>query len=108
MGLPLPGEPDDEYGGWSMDVEQVSWGHVARKATRLYFCKVDRALVMATVRRGGEPTHCIGRPSQAAIAAKGITWPCAKLKATSSEQNRRTPPAFAVWLVMVADSARAC
>jgi len=106
LGLPLPGAPLDEFGGWSIDVEQVSWGHVARKATRLYMVGVDRVLVDATVRRGGEPTHCIGRPSRAFTAANGITWPCASLLATSTEQNRRTPLAFAEWLVMLARSTR--
>lgn len=105
-GLPLPGKPADEWGGWSIDVEQVSWGHVARKPTRLYLVRIDPALVAATRRTGGQPTHCIGRPSHVRIAAEGITWPCASLKATSSAQNRRTPIAFAEWLVMLARSTQ--
>ena len=105
--MPRPGEPPDAFGGWSLAVEQVSWGHVARKPTWLYFVGVDPMLVTATVRTGGEPTHCISRPSAAVVAARGITWPCATLKATSSTLNRRTPQAFAEWLVMLASSARA-
>jgi hypothetical protein len=104
--LPRPGELPDAYGGWSIAVEQVSWGHVARKPTWLYLVGIDRHLVASTLKTGGEPTHVIGRPGHAAIARNGITWPCAKLKATSSQQNRRTPAAFAEWLVMLVRSAK--
>ena len=105
-GLPAPNTDLDIHGGWSLVVEQVSWGHVARKPTILYLVGVDRELALSTMRTGGEPTHAIGRPGKAAAAAAGYTWPCLKLKATSSQQNRRTPKAFAEWLVMLARSTR--
>lgn len=85
-------------------MEQVSWGHAARKPTWLYLVGVDRDLVAKTMRTGGDPTHVVGRPGRAVIERDGITWPCAKLKATSSQINRRTPPDFAEWLVMLAQS----
>lgn len=105
-GLPRPGELPDAWGGWSIALEQVSWGHAARKPTWLYLVGVDRDLVARTFRTGGEPTHVIGRPGRAAIERDGITWPCASLKATSSQINRRTPLLFAEWLVMLARSVK--
>lgn len=104
--LPRPGEPTDAFGGFTVAVEQVSWGHVARKPTWLYLVRVDRGLLEITTRRGGTPTHCVARPSKRTVREQRITWPSAKLKATSSEINRRTPPEFAAWLVMLARSAR--
>lgn len=40
-------------------VEQVSWGHVARKPTALYIIGVERTAL--TVRHGGTPTHLVQR-----------------------------------------------
>jgi len=34
--LPLPGGLPDEFGGWSVELDQVSYGHRARKRTWLY------------------------------------------------------------------------
>lgn len=106
MGLPQPGEPADAFGGFTVLVEQVSWGHPARKPTLLYMVGVPRGLVELTARTGGQPTHAIGKPGRRAARAAGYTWPCTKLKATHSAMNRRTPQAFAEWLVMLARAVR--
>lgn len=105
MGLPAPGAPADAFGGFTVLVEQVSWGHPARKPTLLYLVRVDPALVAATMRTGGTPTHAVAKPGRATAEAAGLTWPCLKLKATHSAMNRRSPPDFAAWLVMLARSA---
>lgn len=104
--LPKPGELPDEFGGFSVAVNQVSWGHVARKATWLYVVGCDRAAVERSIRTGGTPTHWIGgfrvldgkRVKRTAIP-QGI-------KACSKQQRRRTPPAFAAWLVELARASR--
>lgn len=99
---PAPGSPLDEFGGFTVDVDQVSWGHVARKRTRLYFVRVPRARVTTTMRTGGTPTHWVSgsrNPNQ-----RGGSVPPG-IKVCSAEQRRRTPPAFAEWLVMLARSA---
>jgi hypothetical protein len=100
-----PGMPLDPFGGFTLDVEQCAWGHVARKRTRLYVVGVDRAVVLASVRTGGVPTHwCSGsRNARRDKAAGGVAPP--EIKFCSAQQRRRTPPAFARWLVDHAASA---
>jgi hypothetical protein len=98
--LPMPGELPDEHGGFSIGVEQVAWGHVARKRTWLYFVGIDRWLVESTVRIGGTPTHwCSGGGT-----GRGRTPP--GIRVCSAQQRRRTPPAFSEWLVELARTAR--
>lgn len=107
--LPLPGEFPDEHGGFTVDVDQCAWGHVARKRTLIYVVGVDRSLVESGIRTGGTPTHWISgfrsttgrnryRHSGSAVP-EGI-------KVCSAQQRRRTPPAFAAWLVELARASR--
>lgn len=91
--LPVPGGFPDQYGGWSIEVDQVSWGHKARKRTWLYIVGV--APVDITPRRGGIPTHCVNSRSRDTA-----------LLELSAAGRRRTPPLFAEWLVSIARSAR--
>lgn len=98
--LPLPGELPDAYGGFSVEVCQVSWGHPARKRTWLYCVGIDRALVITTARAGGEPTHwCSGGGTGRGMQPAGV-------KICSPQQRNRTPLAFAEWLVSLARRAR--
>jgi len=104
-GLPLPPEdpmrwPADGYGGRSVEVAQVSWGHCSRKLTWLYFVGVDRVDVASTVRVGGVPTHHVSRDAERA-RRNSYT-----LKRTSTKQNKLTPVAFAEWLLSLAATAR--
>jgi hypothetical protein len=99
-----PGEFLDEHGGFTVDVDQVSWGHVARKRTRLYFVGVRRYLVVSTIRTGGIPTHwCSGTRNE---NHSGGTVPPG-IKVCSPQQRRRTPKAFAEWLISLAHTAGA-
>lgn len=101
MTLPGPGE-GDSFGGFTVEIDQCAWGHVARKRTRLYCVGVDRALVESTIRTGGTPTHwCSGTRNKnhsGGSAPPGI-------KFCSAQQRRRTPPQFADWLIGLARSA---
>jgi hypothetical protein len=101
MDLPRPSELPDEYGGWSIEVNQCAWGHVAKKPTWLYFVGVPRTAVVP--RTGGVVTHTIGGGSGPGSYRGHIGGP--RLKVCSGAQRRRTPPDFAAWLVGLARMA---
>lgn len=101
-GLPEPGAPPDEYGGRSIEVHQVDWGHVARKATWLYLVGVPHeALRFLGLRPRREPTHWA---SGSRTAPRGPVPP--GIKVCSAQQRNRTPQAFAEWLVELARATR--
>ncbi len=97
-GLPKPGELPDAFGGVTYEVSQCDWGHVARKRTWLYCVGVAS---FPSVPPAQEPTHW----------ASGVHTPGARgkppegIKICSAQQRRRTPPAFAAWLIEVARTA---
>jgi hypothetical protein len=99
-GLPKPGELPDAWGGRTIEVEQVRWGHVARKRTWLYLVGISDAGVNPPPR---EPTHWVSgwryRKDKGGGVAPG------HIKQCSAQQRRRTPPPFAAWLVELARSA---
>lgn len=106
--LPLPHCPDDvdRFGGYSVEVCQVDWGHVARKRTWLYLVRVPRAALETPPPR--EPTHwASGRRTPYTKPTKrakpGLAPP--GIKFCSDQQRRRTPPDFARYLVKLARAA---
>ena len=104
-GLPRPGEGHDEFGGYSIEVAQVSWGHVARKLTWLYLVGVTGSVMRAGLRRGGTPTHWVSGGRNPNRKGSGGLVPTG-IKVCSAQQRRRTPPAFAEWLVSLARSVQ--
>lgn len=95
-GLPLPGESTDEYGGYTVALNQVDWGHTCRKATWLYLVRVPRELLIDVLVR--KPTHWVsGNTGEARRHG---------CKIASAQQRRRTPEVFAEYLVYLASNAR--
>jgi hypothetical protein len=94
LGLPKPGEFEDEFGGYTLEIDQFHWGHKAEKRTWLYV--VGAKSVPAMPRREGRPTHVV-RPCKNGTGAKIITKP----------EREHTPPGLAAWLVALAASCTA-
>lgn len=96
--MPRPEQPADQFGGYTIAVNQCDWGHVARKATWLYLVNVPSGLL--TFPEPREPTHYVGCDTswrrRQKESGRSIT------KACSAQQRRRTPPAFAEYLVSLA------
>jgi len=101
--LPPPDVLMSDGFGFSFEVDQCAWGHVARKRTWLYVAHVPRTTVTAGIRFGGTPTHWLsgGRTSS---SRKGSPVPPG-IKVCSAQQRRRTPTAFAEWLISLAAQA---
>jgi hypothetical protein len=94
--LPLPGEFPDEWGGWTLAVEQFHWGHRAEKKTWLYIVGARRDELPPMPRRGGRPTHCIAPTRGGGVRLPTVTKP----------EREHTPAEFAAWLVDLASRCK--
>jgi hypothetical protein len=106
--IPTPGSFPDRFGGFSVAVDQCAWGHVARKPTWLYIVGVNIQTVVDGIRVGGTPTHWASGSrvnSSKSSTRQGSPVPHG-IKVCSAQQRRRTPAAFAQWLVSLARTAR--
>ncbi len=99
--LPKPGHGFDAAGGFSIAVNQVDWGHVCKKPTWLYLVGIAYPAGRPEPR---EPTRSVNGRRGAATQAKYPTWK-EQLPRCSDAQRRRTPIAFAEWLVSLARQA---
>jgi hypothetical protein len=114
-GLPASGE-EDRFRGRTFEVDQCRFGHVARKRTWLYV--VDRAGFTAdgVLVRSAVNAHLIAQPADREPThwcsggrvprSTGQTLVPAGIKVCSATQRRRTPVAFALWLIELARRCR--
>ena len=56
--MPQPGQ-SDEYGGWTLDIDQVVFGHAAQKRTWLYVCGCRPEAAPPIPAPGKRPTHSV-------------------------------------------------
>ena len=90
-GLPKPGQTD-EYGGFTLDVDQVIWGHPAQKHTWLYICGCRPERLPPIPAPGKRPTHC--------VTSSAPTF--YRLPELSKVARELTPPDLCAWLVATA------
>jgi hypothetical protein len=102
--LPKPGEGADRFGGYSLELDQCEWGHVARKRTWLYLVRVPPAALKAPPFFGREPTHWVSGRRRRGGSSDGALVP-AGVKVCSRSQRNLTPPRFARYLVSLARAA---
>ena len=95
--MPKPGRGRDEWGGWSISVDQHWWGHRANKETWLYVCGCEPADAPKIPLRIDEGTHYIMQDRRPGTSTRNW-W---KRRLPTSEREA-TPPALAAWLVELA------
>jgi hypothetical protein len=91
-GLPFPGKGRDIYGGMSISLRQQWFGHKAEKATWLYICGANRL---------PDIPFRLGQPECHYSAVRTVKHP--DMQRLSHRERHGTPPAFAHWLIAVAE-----
>lgn len=92
--LPRPGDGPDLWGGYSVAIDQVDWGHPARKPTWLYCVGVE----LPPMPPAGTPTHCID-------SKPGRSTRPDRLHEVPKRWRSATPRRLAEWLVEAARTA---
>lgn len=94
--LPGPRDPLDQFGGYTIDVDQSWWGHRARKRTWLYICGIARSDLPTMPLTLGLPSHVV--TNMAGIRKGHPQW----RPELSKAEREATPVRFAEWLVKLA------
>lgn len=92
----------DEYGGFSVSVDQSWWGHRARKKTLLYICGIAPYYMPPlpiTFNRIDFTVSCSGRRKDGTRTER-------RGREIPKSEREKTPIAFAEWLVEVARGCR--
>jgi hypothetical protein len=98
MSLPMPGVVD-EFGGFTLSVNQSWWGHKAEKATFLYICGC---------RPKELPAHPIKFDAIEYTISSKIKLKSGRRvkKEVTKKEREATPEAFAKWLIEVANKCK--
>ena len=97
QGLPAPGSGRDEFGGWTLPVFQMWWGHRAEKATYFYIVGCDPAELPPIPFVMGTATHTIASSKKRQHRDHPLFRP-----EVSKAEREHTPPQLAAWLVELA------
>ena len=87
--LPVVHGIPDEWGGFTVEVDQYDFGHVASKPTKLYICGYPMVPLPKMPHRDGEPT-------------KSMTGQVPGTARCTQYEREYTPPALIKWLLTVA------
>ncbi|PZU51886.1 MAG: hypothetical protein DI561_15030 [Thauera sp.] len=98
-GLPEPGQ-FDEFGGWTLPIDQDWFGHRAEKRTKLYIVGCAPRSIPPIMFKLEEPTHVVSPSSR---IRKGM--PAYRPQLRKAEREH-TPPDLARWLVDLASRCR--
>lgn len=104
-GLPEPGERD-EFGGWTLPINQSCFGHKAQKSTRLYIVGCSPVDVPAIPLILGDAQYVCGSPGRrndgTRLKKGDIGW---RPEITPAEREH-TPESLAYWLVELAEKCQ--
>jgi hypothetical protein len=96
-GLPEPDCGIDQYGGWTLEIDQWDWGHVANKPTWLYIVGCTPAQIPPV------PPRKEGSSYRVISTGHGLRQGMPGWRSRVTQKEREyTPPALAEWLVSVA------
>lgn len=106
-GLPYPGAGTDEWGGFTIPLQQNWFGHRAAKATWVYVCGATMDDLPRPCYVLGEATHVIAQSRARGPEGKRLVkgMPGWRPEVTRREREA-TPPAFAEWLKVLASRCR--
>jgi len=91
--LPV-GQERDQWGGWTLVIDQHWWGHRAQKRTKLYIVGVEPGDVPDVPMKLGRAEYVVGDVGR---ATRGDNRP-----EISKADREHTPPELALWLVELA------
>jgi len=97
--LPL-GPELDQYGGFTLSVNQFWWGHKAQKRSLLYFVGCNPVDLLASPIRFDAVLYTVAQRT----TSNNSTY---KLKEISKADRERTPINFARWLIICASFCKA-
>lgn len=97
LNLPL-GNNTDQYGGFTISVNQSWFGHQAQKKTLLYICGVSRSQVPSFPLSFDAIQYTVGGSSKKSNAGHK--------KNISKKKREATPYLFAAWLIQLASLCR--
>lgn len=94
--LPYPGQFRDDFGGYSLLVDQVHWGHRAQKRTLLYIVGCDLEDLPPMPKERKKPTHVLDTSNRAER----------KLPYLAKSLRDASPEPFAHWLIEIARNCK--